>query len=167
MAKIILGLGSNLNHPYRQLKRAITHIAQTVNLTPKAVSGFYWSPPLAGGPTHQPAFINAVLIAYTSCSPKQLISQTQHIERLANKRYLCHWGPRTLDIDLLLYDNLISHESSLTLPHPQMHKRWFCIYPFFELDPYTHFPDGTPLKEALKSTRPIPLKRARRKMSFL
>lgn len=129
---VYLSLGSNLNNPLLQVKTAINEIQNSSQITLLAASSLYETPPI--GPK-QPNFINAALKIRTTLSPLQLLKITQGIEALHQRERTIHWGPRTLDIDLLLYNDEMIDHPDLTIPHPFMHQRAFVLVPLLEINP--------------------------------
>lgn len=142
-----IGMGSNLATPEEQLiqaLKAMTHIPQTCLLD---YSSFYSTTPI--GPQDQPRFVNAVAKIATQLEPLSLLDALQRIEQEQGRvRKAERWGPRTLDLDLLLFaDQIIKHER-LTVPHYQMHLRAFVLEPLLELCPNgLHLPTGVNLAE--------------------
>ena len=128
-----LSLGSNLNEPLSQVKNAISEIELSAGIVQIiSTSSLYETPPI--GPK-QPNFINAVIKISTTLAPQDLLSLVQKIELAHHRERLIHWGPRTLDIDILLYDNETIHTENLTIPHPFMHERAFVLVPLLEIEP--------------------------------
>ncbi len=126
-----IGLGSNLEHPEAQVQRALTALAALPLCQLVACSSLYATPPV--GPQDQPDFINAVACLDTRLSPLALLDQLQALEQRHRRRRLRHWGPRTLDLDLLLYGERVIQQPRLSVPHPHMHTRAFVIVPLDEL----------------------------------
>lgn len=127
-----IALGSNLNHPLRQVSNGLKQLAQHPHIVLMGQSPFYASSPL--GPQDQPAFINAVAAIETSLSPFELLSATQAMEKKQGRPAVHeHWGPRTLDMDILLYDDEILHTDTLVIPHPEMKHRPFVMVPLQDL----------------------------------
>ncbi|MCI0510087.1 2-amino-4-hydroxy-6-hydroxymethyldihydropteridine diphosphokinase [Chromohalobacter marismortui] len=128
-----IGLGSNLDGPRTHVSRAFSEL-DALPLTQLAGhSSLYASTPV--GPQDQPDFINAVARVFTRLSPLALLDQLQALEQRHRRVRQRHWGPRTLDLDLLLYANLEWQTPRLTLPHPAMHERAFVLIPLAELAP--------------------------------
>ncbi len=128
-----LGLGSNLQQPARQLETALAKVAETDGIEILQRSSFYRTAPW--GDEDQGDFINAVIRIETDLQPETLLTVLQSIENnMGRKRTTRQWGPRLIDIDILLYGNLELRTSRLELPHPHMHKRVFVLRPLFELD---------------------------------
>ncbi|WP_392566550.1 2-amino-4-hydroxy-6-hydroxymethyldihydropteridine diphosphokinase [Utexia brackfieldae] len=149
MAKVYIAIGSNLKHPLQQANAAILALSQMNEVQVTAVSPFYRSKPL--GPADQPDYLNAVIAVETSLSPEALLNITQQIEQEQGRERKAHrWGPRTLDLDILLYDNQTIQTARLIIPHYDMKNREFVLYPLFDLAPNLIFPDGEALAERLK-----------------
>ena len=134
-----LGLGANLQQPLAQLKEAIRRINQTAGIELLQTSSFYRTPPW--GDEDQPDFINAVVQVETSLAPLELLRQMQSIENdMGRVRKDRHWGPRMIDIDVLMHGNQTMDSQALMLPHPRMHERAFVLLPLCELDPAIEIP---------------------------
>jgi 2-amino-4-hydroxy-6-hydroxymethyldihydropteridine diphosphokinase len=151
-----IGLGSNLAHPVEQIQRALLAL-QTLPDTPFAgASSLYRTSPL--GPQDQPDFINAVARLDTLLSPEQLLVELQSIEQQQGRQRTSErWGPRTLDLDIILYGDLILNTPTLTIPHSGLLERDFWLIPLFELAPDLIFPNGMLLKDCLNQNFPSPL----------
>ncbi len=144
-----VGLGSNLDDPERQIIRALSELAKLPRTRFIKHSRLYQSAPL--GPPAQPDYVNAVALLETGLSAKELLERLLEIEyRHGRIRSDEQWGPRTLDLDLLLYGEQHYADRHLTLPHPRLHERAFVLYPLAELDPELHIPGKGPLRELLK-----------------
>ena len=128
-----VGLGSNLDDPPRQLERAVEALERLPGCTLTAVSPFYASAPL--GPPDQPDFCNAVVALDSVLAPLELLGVLQELERAHGRQRDRHWGARTLDLDLLLYGNLIIGSTLLSLPHPGLSSRDFVLYPLADVAP--------------------------------
>ncbi|WP_295448502.1 2-amino-4-hydroxy-6-hydroxymethyldihydropteridine diphosphokinase [uncultured Thiodictyon sp.] len=129
-----IGLGSNLDDPRAQLCRAIHELAGLPGCTLRARSSLYATAPL--GPVAQPEFVNAVAVLTTKLTPLALLGALQGIERDHGRvRDGARWGPRTLDLDLLLYGDWQLQLPGLTLPHPEMARRAFVLVPLAEIAP--------------------------------
>ncbi len=129
--RAVLSLGSNLGDSESILRECIAALGELGAVV--AVSSMHRTEPW--GPVAQPEFTNAVLILDTELSPEELLESTQAIERGAGRTRELRWGPRTLDIDLITYDEVVSDDPVLTLPHPRAHERSFVIDPWLEIDP--------------------------------
>ena len=146
-----LGLGANLADPEQQLQEALARLTRHEGIELLACSSFYRSRPL--GPQDQDDFINAVCRISTSLSPLDLLDRLQAIEQAQGRQRSRPWGPRTLDIDLLFYADLVLHSERLTLPHPLIAERAFVLYPLRELLPDGCLPDGRRLDELEPAVR--------------
>ena len=132
-AQAFVALGANLDDPADQVERAFPELARLPQTQLRARSSLYLTKPV--GYTDQPDFINAVALIETTLSPRQLLDQLLAIEQRHGRRREFRNAPRTLDLDLLLYDHLVMHEPGLTLPHPRMHERAFVLAPLLEIAP--------------------------------
>ena len=148
MSIVYIALGSNLNMPIQQLKLAIQTMADLPDTEIKKVSSLYQSQPL--GPQDQPDYVNAVACLETGLSPLVLLDALQNIENGQGRIRLRRWGERTLDLDILLYDNQIIHNERLTVPHYDMQNREFVIVPLYEISPELILPDGVSLQQLVK-----------------
>jgi 2-amino-4-hydroxy-6-hydroxymethyldihydropteridine diphosphokinase len=129
--KAVIALGSNIGDTNSHLHHAIDVLGRSIEI--KAVSSFYKTVPM-GGPA-QDDYLNAVLIAESEMDPLDLIVLLQEIEVLAGRTREVHWGPRTLDLDLISFGDLVLQEPHLELPHPRAHERTFVLEPWLEIDP--------------------------------
>ncbi|SFR51253.1 2-amino-4-hydroxy-6-hydroxymethyldihydropteridinediphosphokinase [Marinobacter gudaonensis] len=145
MTDVFIGLGSNLKEPAAQLARAVAELASLPDCTLVAQSPFYASRPV--GPQDQPDFINGAVWLKTALSPHQLLDQLQAIEQAHGRERLQHWGPRTLDLDILLFGNLTLNDERLTVPHRELANRDFALQPLLDLKPDLHMPDGKAIAE--------------------
>ena len=128
-----IGLGSNLDDPRRQVLDALRELDAADGIRLKTRSSLYMSDPM--GPQDQPDFINAVAAVETQLAPRELLATLQAIEERHARRRERHWGPRTLDLDLLLYgDETIDHPD-LQVPHPGIAGRSFVLLPLQEIAP--------------------------------
>lgn len=144
-----VGLGSNLEDPRSQVSSALEELAALPNCRAHASSHLYRSDPV--GPPGQPDYINAVACFETTLEPLALLDALQAIEQAHQRVRIQHWGPRTLDLDLLLYGEQTIQNERLTVPHAFMTERSFVLYPLAELAPHIALPDGTRVAELLKS----------------
>lgn len=137
-----VGLGSNLGDPPAQLRRALASLGGLPATRLLSVSSFYRSPPL--GPAGQPDYLNAVAGLLTTLPALELLAALQAIETAQGRRRDGErWGPRTLDLDLLLHGDARLASPSLTLPHPGLRERAFVLVPLAEIAPGLRLPDGT------------------------
>lgn len=144
---VFLGLGSNLDTPEHRLRRAVAHIARVPGVHLRGVSSLYRSAPL--GYTEQPAFFNAVVRLGTGLAPTALLAALQRIEHEHGRTREFRNAPRTLDVDILLYDQLRQDDPALTLPHPRCHQRAFVLLPLLELAPDCVIPGRGPARDWL------------------
>jgi 2-amino-4-hydroxy-6-hydroxymethyldihydropteridine diphosphokinase len=134
---VYIGLGSNLNHPQGQVKRAIEAIAQFPETTLVQSSSLYRTKPWGGVP--QDDFVNAVVHIKTTLSAQMLLKQLLVLEKKHEREQTARWGPRTLDCDILLYGKQVIFEHDLIVPHPHMHQRAFVLVPLIEIAPHFAF----------------------------
>ena len=147
--KAWLGLGSNLQQPVEQLKQALLKLSSLDQVEILATSSFYRTPPW--GDEQQEDFINAVVKVETSLGPDALLRGVQAIETaMGRQRSERRWGPRVIDIDLLLYGDLRYRSDDLELPHPRMHERAFVLVPLCELDNTLEIPARGVVKKLLQ-----------------
>jgi 2-amino-4-hydroxy-6-hydroxymethyldihydropteridine diphosphokinase len=128
-----LGIGSNQYTPERQLRKAIKSIRALPATVVTQVSSFYWTK--AWGLSRQQNFCNAVMEIHTLLPPFKLLNACQKIEKKQGRLRKRHWGPRIIDIDILVYDDRSIDSPKLVIPHPQLHFRDFVIAPLKEINP--------------------------------
>lgn len=133
-----IGLGSNLDDPVARVRRALDRLARHPQLESAGCSGLYLSPPM--GPPDQPEYVNAAMGVRTALPPEALLELLQAEEAAQERRRGRRWGPRTLDLDLLLYGERRIRQPSLVVPHPGMHERSFVLYPLAEVAPAARVP---------------------------
>ena len=158
-----IGLGSNLEDPQNQLRRAFADIDNLPDTRVVARSSLYRSAPI-GCPdqpdmTSQPDFVNAVAKVATKLTPQALLQALLRIEHQHGRERTVRNAPRTLDLDVLLYDELRLHEHGLTIPHPQMHLRAFVLRPLLEIAPDIVIPGVGLARQALQACRDQVLER--------
>ena len=146
MQRCFVALGSNLEQPLLQVERAVEALKVLPESELKAVSPWYHS--VAVGP-EQPDYINGVAELDTSQSPLNLLRLLQAIENAQQRKRLQRWGPRTLDLDLLLYADRQINEPDLVVPHPRMLERNFVLRPLYDLAPALVLAGGVSLKQQL------------------
>ena len=157
MERIYIGMGSNLAAPEQQLRSAIEALAQLPGTQLAGVSAFYQSDSLLPG---QPRYTNAVAALDSHLAPLDLLDALQAIENDQGRERLERWGPRTLDLDILLFGNRLIDEPRLKVPHYQMHLRAFVLYPLAELAPADlQLPDGKRLSDLLTACPFVGLER--------
>jgi 2-amino-4-hydroxy-6-hydroxymethyldihydropteridine diphosphokinase len=145
-----IGLGSNLANPEQQIHDAIDAFEQLPHVTMLKVSPLYYSRPM--GPQDQPDYMNAVISVETELSPIDLLDTLQNIEHEAGRiRKDNRWGPRVLDLDILLYGERVINTERLTVPHYGMKVREFVLIPLAEIAPDLILPDGSSVRELSES----------------
>jgi 2-amino-4-hydroxy-6-hydroxymethyldihydropteridine diphosphokinase len=133
-----LGLGTNLGDRLAQLRQALDLLHATRGIRIGNVSSVYETAPV--GYLDQPDFFNLVCEVQTTLSPLQLLHSAQAVEQALHRERIVRWGPRTMDIDLLLYSSEIVQQPELLIPHPRMHERAFVLVPLAELAPQLRLP---------------------------
>jgi 2-amino-4-hydroxy-6-hydroxymethyldihydropteridine diphosphokinase len=140
MVTAYIGLGSNLANPAEHVIDALHQLKALQGCTLTGVSNTYRS--IAVGPGEQPDYVNAAARLETTLSPLAMLDALQAIEQVHGRVRDIRWGPRTLDLDLLLMDQLVLQSERLILPHPRAHLRDFVLRPLHDIDDNLHFPDG-------------------------
>lgn len=144
-----IALGSNIGDSETYLNEAVEKIGQIPTCTVEKVSSYLVTEPY--GVTDQPDFLNACLKLRTLLYPEELLKELNRIEKEAGRERIIHWGPRTLDLDILLYDDIVLEEDDLCIPHVEMHKRSFVLEPLAEIAPYKRHPVyGKTVREMLE-----------------
>jgi len=148
MTLAYIAIGSNLASPLEQVNAAVNALAEIPDSRIISVSSFYRTPPL--GPQDQPDYLNAAAALETTLDADALLNHTQRIElQQGRTRKAERWGPRTLDLDIMLFGNEVSNTPRLPGPHFDMHNRGFMLWPLFEIAPELCFPDGLALRDVL------------------
>jgi 2-amino-4-hydroxy-6-hydroxymethyldihydropteridine diphosphokinase len=155
MALAYIGLGSNLSDTVAgqeldsraQLNLAIDSLSAHPHILVSKRSSFYQTPAI--GPGEQPNYINAVAQLDSQLAPLDLLDLLQSIENQQGRVRTVRWGARTLDLDILLYDQLIENSERLTVPHPRMHDRGFVLAPLSEIAPDLCLPNGENIQQLL------------------
>jgi len=141
MNRVYLALGSNLANPLHQVRNALDALNAIVQTQRVAVSSFYRTPPY--GPPDQPDYLNAAVALDTQLTPEALLDHTQRIELEQGRvRKAERWGPRTLDLDIMLFGEQVLNTARLTVPHYDMLNRAFMLVPLLEIAPQARLPDG-------------------------
>ncbi|EOL9071963.1 2-amino-4-hydroxy-6-hydroxymethyldihydropteridine diphosphokinase [Cronobacter turicensis] len=149
MTLAFMALGSNLAEPLSQVNNALTALARIPHSRIVATSSFYRTPPL--GPQDQPDYLNAAVALETTLSAEELLDNTQRIELEQGRvRKAERWGPRTLDLDIMLFGDATINTERLTVPHYDMKNRAFMLLPLSEIAPALRFPDGERLADVLE-----------------
>ncbi|MEN9208652.1 MAG: 2-amino-4-hydroxy-6-hydroxymethyldihydropteridine diphosphokinase [Gloeomargarita sp. GMQP_bins_120] len=145
---VIIALGSNLGDSLTILRRALQHLTDRHGLRLVRCSHWYRTPPL--GPP-QPDFFNGCALFDTSYSPQELLHILRETEQFFGRVRTGRWQPRTLDLDIIFYDQTVIQTPDLTIPHPEYHRRAFVLVPLAEIAP--HWPDprtGVPVATLVK-----------------
>lgn len=150
MSLVYLGLGSNLEQPIAQLKRALALLNTHPDISALRFAKFYRSKPLAGSPGDQPDYINTVAEINTHLTPLDLLHTVLDIEQQMGRRQKPRWAARVIDIDILLYDNQEIQHERLQIPHYDLYNRAFFVVPLHELNPNLNLPNGTALSTLLE-----------------
>ncbi|MFO7786224.1 MAG: 2-amino-4-hydroxy-6-hydroxymethyldihydropteridine diphosphokinase [Halospina sp.] len=143
-----IGLGSNLETPLQQLHLALEALHQLPGTTPADASPIYRSSPV--GPSDQPDFLNMAARLDTDLDATTLLQQLLRIEDAQGRVRTRAWGPRVLDLDLLLYGRETIAQPELTVPHPEIPSRDFVLRPLLDLDPDLSLPDGRRIEDLLR-----------------
>jgi len=135
LAQALLALGGNVGDVRASFEKAVAMLCDGAAVRLTARSSDYRTPPW--GVTDQPPFINAVIAAVTSLSPRNLLARALDVERALgrDREHERRWGPRRIDIDLIAYDNVTLSDADLTLPHPHLFERAFVLVPLAEIAP--------------------------------
>lgn len=135
MSEAYIALGGNIGDVRATFDQAIAMLCDGALMRLTVRSSDYRTPPW--GVTDQPPFVNAVVAVMTSLGPHALLERAQSCERALgrDRAHERHWGPRTIDLDLLAYDDLVVHDATLTLPHPKLFERGFVLVPLAEIAP--------------------------------
>ncbi len=148
MIRVYLALGSNLADPLHQVQSALNALAALPDTTLVATSSLYRTPPY--GPPDQPDFLNAAVALDTALAAEALLDHTQRIELEQGRVRKAHrWGPRTLDLDIMLFGEQTLSTLRLTVPHYDMHNRAFMLLPLLEIAPDLTLPNGTRIADLL------------------
>ena len=129
--KAVIALGSNIGDTKANLDLALKMLREATDV--KQVSSYYSTKPV--GYTDQPDFLNAVCIIESELPAMALLAMLQGIEKVMGRERTIKWGPRTIDLDIIQYGDLISKAEELTLPHPRAHERKFVLEPWLEIEP--------------------------------
>lgn len=147
---VYIALGSNLSEPAAQVKAAISLIANTPGINVVKVSSLYQSKPLAGSiELNQSDFVNAVIEVATQVVPEILLQHLLEIELIRGRKRAVKWGSRIIDCDILLYGKHTISLPQLKIPHPEMRKRSFVLFPLYEIAPDLVFQDNVSLRELI------------------
>lgn len=147
-ARVYLSLGSNLGDRFAMLQEAEARLSATLGIQILRRSSIYETEPL--GMIDQPWFLNQVLEIETRLDPHDLLDAVQQVEASLGRTREVRWGPRTIDIDLLLYDHETLTSERLRIPHPELAHRRFVLVPLAELNPHLRLPDGQAVLDLLR-----------------
>ena len=134
--KAVIALGSNLGNRELNIDSAIAELVKIVEIT--HLSTNHETDPV-GGP-EQPKYLNAIAIAETELEPEELLIAMLEIENKLGRKREIHWGPRTLDLDLIVFGDEVIESEILVLPHPRAHERRFVLEPWLEIEPDAYIP---------------------------
>jgi len=149
--RVYLGLGANLGDRLDTLQRAVDLLA--THRVRAVASSRVWATTPLGGPPDQPEFLNVVVaVDPDEMAPADVLAAANAVEAELGRVRDVRWGPRTIDIDVLLWGDLRSEDPALTIPHPHMHERAFVVMPLLDLDPDPRLPDGQRLVELAAPT---------------
>jgi len=133
-AKVYLGIGSNLGDRAENIRKALASLDKTDGITVKTVSSCYETEPV-GPVTDQDDFYNIAMEIETTLGPGELLARVNWVEQRLGRVREERWGPRTIDIDILLWEDMVVDEGGLTIPHPEMERRAFVLTPLAEIAP--------------------------------
>ncbi|MBQ0985324.1 2-amino-4-hydroxy-6-hydroxymethyldihydropteridine diphosphokinase [Streptomyces sp. F63] len=147
--RAVIALGSNLGNRLETLQGAVDALEDTPGVRVKAVSPVYETEPWGVDPGSQPSYFNAVVLVKTTLPPGSLLERAQAVEEAFERVRDERWGPRTLDVDIVAYQDVISDDPALTLPHPRVHQRAFVLAPWHDVEPAAEVPGHGPVEELL------------------
>ncbi|MEU6852410.1 2-amino-4-hydroxy-6-hydroxymethyldihydropteridine diphosphokinase [Actinacidiphila alni] len=136
----VIALGGNLGNRLETLQGAVDALEDTPGVRVKAVSPVYETEPWGVPEGSQAAYFNAVVLVRTTLPPESLLERAHAIEEAYLRVRTEHWGPRTIDVDIITYQNVTSDDPALTLPHPRAHERAFVLVPWHDVDPAAEVP---------------------------
>jgi len=138
--RAVIALGSNLGNRLETLQGAIDALEDTPGVRVKGVSPVYETEPWGVEPGTQPSYFNAVVVLKTTLPPSSLLERAHAVEEAFHRVRDERWGPRTLDVDIVAYADVVSDDPQLTLPHPRAHERAFVLAPWHDVDPDAQLP---------------------------
>ncbi|MDQ7820034.1 MAG: 2-amino-4-hydroxy-6-hydroxymethyldihydropteridine diphosphokinase [Armatimonadota bacterium] len=150
-SRVFLGLGSNLGDRARLVEQALAALESSGRVRVVRRSSLYETAPV--GKTDQPPFVNMVAQVETDLPPQALLSLAQEVERSLGRVRGERWGPRSIDVDILLYGDLVVNTPALVIPHPEITRRRFVLEPLLEIAPDAALPDGRRLDQFLPRVR--------------
>ncbi|MGV9993020.1 2-amino-4-hydroxy-6-hydroxymethyldihydropteridine diphosphokinase [Streptomyces sp. NPDC003374] len=143
--RAVISLGSNLGNRLETLQGAVDALEDTPGVRVKAVSPVYETEPWGVEPGTQPSYFNAVVVLRTTLPPSSLLERAHAVEEAFHRVRDERWGPRTLDVDIVSYAEVVSGDPRLTLPHPRAHERAFVLAPWYDVDPQAQLPGRGPV----------------------
>ncbi|UUU24084.1 2-amino-4-hydroxy-6-hydroxymethyldihydropteridine diphosphokinase [Streptomyces sp. DSM 40750] len=147
--RAVVSLGSNLGNRLENLQGAIDALEDTPGVRIKAVSPVYETEPWGVAPGSQPSYFNAVVVLKTTLPPSSLLERAQAVEEAFHRVRDERWGPRTLDVDIVAYADVVSDDPVLTLPHPRAHERAFVLAPWHDVEPEAQLAGRGPVARLL------------------
>jgi 2-amino-4-hydroxy-6-hydroxymethyldihydropteridine diphosphokinase len=153
--KAVLALGGNIGDRFESLQSALDALADAPGIQPLSISPVYETAPY-GGPddavdlSDQPAYLNAVAVVGTDLTPHQLLIRTQAIEEALHRVRGVRWAARTIDVDIIVYDDLELRDGDLTVPHSRAHERPFVLRPWLDVEPDAVIPGHGPIADLLE-----------------
>ncbi|MFE9922109.1 2-amino-4-hydroxy-6-hydroxymethyldihydropteridine diphosphokinase [Streptomyces sp. NPDC005774] len=147
--RAVVSLGANLGNRLETLQGAVDALEDTPGIRVKAVSPVYETEPWGVEPGSQPSYFNAVVVLRTTLPPSSLLERAHAVEEAFHRVRDERWGPRTLDVDIVSYADLLSDDPQLTLPHPRAHERAFVLIPWHDVDPEAELPGRGPVAALL------------------
>ncbi|PYC85432.1 2-amino-4-hydroxy-6-hydroxymethyldihydropteridine diphosphokinase [Streptomyces tateyamensis] len=144
----VLAVGSNLGNRLETLQGAVDALGDTPGVKVTAVSGVFETAAV-GGPQDQPAYFNAVMLLRTTLTPRDLLERANAVEDAFGRVRTVRWGARTLDVDIVSYQDVLSEDPVLLLPHPRAHERAFVLAPWQDADPQAELPGHGRVAELL------------------
>ncbi|GGU27371.1 2-amino-4-hydroxy-6-hydroxymethyldihydropteridine diphosphokinase [Streptomyces daghestanicus] len=147
--RAVIALGANLGNRLETLQGAIDALEDTPGIRVKGVSPVYETEPWGVDPGTQPSYFNAVVILKTTLPPTSLLERAHAVEEAFHRVREERWGPRTLDVDIIAYADVVSDDPHLTLPHPRAHERAFVLAPWHDVDPEAALPGRGPVADLL------------------
>ena len=149
--RAVLALGANIGNRLETLQGAIDALEDTPGVRVKGVSPVYETEPWGVDPDSQPSYFNAVVILRTTLPPSSLLERAHAVEEAFHRVRDERWGPRTLDVDIVAYADVVSDDPQLTLPHPRAHERAFVLAPWHDVDPQAQLPGHGAVADLLEA----------------
>ncbi|MFD0414679.1 2-amino-4-hydroxy-6-hydroxymethyldihydropteridine diphosphokinase [Streptomyces sp. NPDC127108] len=147
--RAVISLGSNLGNRLETLQGAVDALEDTPGLRVKAVSPVYETEPWGVEPGTQSSYFNAVVVVKTTLPPASLLERAHAVEEAFHRVRDERWGPRTIDVDIVAYADVVSDDPVLTLPHPRAHERAFVLAPWYDVEPEAQLAGRGPVAELL------------------